>query len=77
MRIRNIYSDVMQRCFYDKKIITNQVQRVAMNALIIGNCCLITTLFFVASTTILSIALLVSIVGSAILIDRNYRVKRG
>lgn len=73
MKISQIYRHTIDICLRDKKIITKKIKRVAMNALIISNCCLITSLFFVASTAILSSALLVSIIGSSILIDRNYK----
>lgn len=73
MKISSLISKSIQYCRSKDPIITKRIYRIAMNALIIGNCCLVTTLFFVASKAILSVALIVSIIGSSILIDRCYK----
>lgn len=74
MKITSFISKSIQYCRSKDPIITKRIYRIAMNALIIGNCCLVTTLFFVASKVILSIALTISIIGSSILIDRCYKI---
>lgn len=73
MRISSLVNRGIQYYKCKQPLITKQIYRIAMNALIIGNCCLVTTLFFVASKAILSVALIVSIIGSSILIDRCYK----
>lgn len=73
MKINSLIFRSIQYCRSKDPIITKRIYRIAMNALIIGNCCLVTTLFFVASKAILSVALIVSIIGSSILIDRCYK----
>lgn len=73
MRISALANRTIQFYKCKQPLINKKVYRIAMNALIIGNCCLVTSLFFVASKAILSVALIVSIIGSSILIDRCYK----
>lgn len=73
MRISSLVNRGIQYYKCKQPLITKQIYRIAMNALIIGNCCLVTSLFFVANKAILAIALPISIIGSSILIDRCYK----
>lgn len=61
------------RFIYCYKNKTNKITRVALNALVITNCCALTCLFFVSSTLLLSIASTITIIGSAILIEKIYK----
>lgn len=53
--------------------ITNKITRVALNALVITNCCALTCLFFVSSKILLAIASTITIIGSSILIEKIYK----
>lgn len=61
----------VQRIFHAPKV-NNRITRIAINALMILNNCLITSMFFVASNIVTGIVLTISIVGSAVVIERVY-----
>lgn len=73
MKISSLFTKSIEYYKCRQPLITKKVYRIALNALIIGNCCLVTSLFFVASKVILAVALTISIVGSSLLIDRCYK----
>ena len=73
MKISNPFRRNVDIFINRENILSKKVQRVALNAVIIANCCLVTSLFFVASKAILFISLTISIIGSSILIDRFYK----
>lgn len=56
----------------DKKS-NSRITRIALNILILTNTCLVTSLFFIASKAVTALALVITIIGSAILIDRYYK----
>ena len=73
MRIASVFSMPFQVSLHRHSILSKKVQRIAMNVLIIANACLVTSLFFIASKPLIGVALSITIVGSAILIDRSYK----
>lgn len=60
------------RRFFPTPKVDNRITRIAINALMILNNCLITSMFFVASNIVTGIVLTISIVGSAVVIERVY-----
>lgn len=70
MKINRI---AIQRLFYPATKINNKVTRVALNALMVINNCLITTMFFTASNVVTGLILFISIIGTAIVIEKIYR----
>lgn len=59
--------------FKIEKSYVNKVTRIALNALMVINNCLITTMFFTASNIVTGLILCISIVGTAIVIEKIYR----
>lgn len=55
------------------KVKTNKITRIALNALMILNNCLITTMFFTTSNIVTGLVLVISIIGSSVIIEKFYR----
>ena len=73
MKIASLFSTPFYVSLHRQTILSKKVQRIALNTLIIANACLVTSLFFIASKPLIAVALTITIVGSAILIDRSYK----
>ena len=63
----------IERILQVNKFKTNKITRIALNALMILNNCLITTMFFTTSNVVTGLVLAISIVGSAVVIEKVYR----
>lgn len=66
-----IDGSLLRHIFHAPKV-NNRITRIAINALMILNNCLITSMFLVASNIVTGIVLTISIVGSAVVIERVY-----
>lgn len=63
----------VSRLFHVQRSYSNKITRVAISALMITNNCLIASMFFIASNVVTGLVLFVSIVGTAIVIEKIYR----
>lgn len=68
-----ITTDSVRSFLRIEKSYVNKVTRVALNALMVINNCLVTTMFFTSSNVVTGLILCISIVGTAIVIEKIYR----
>lgn len=73
MKINNIITKTIQYCTANKSSLYKKVYRVAINAFMILNNCLITGMFFIHTNIINGVLLAINIVSCAIFIECMYK----